>query len=294
MTGTSILSSYTGSGYKIAGISYGSRGISVHRANYTPKKNKPKYNYKLISAAILRAKTPSSASMAAMKARKKLGELLQSVNTDGSSDPDIRAAIIHVKKMELIAKRKEKHLEQEQLADQGLSSTGEDKTEETLDEDKGMELEESIAGEFDEVTSQIEEELSNLSQEMAEKAMEEFTELTMEMLKSAQKIMEEEMPALEGFEDVSHMSQEDVEELKRKHRNDELRDITKADMDYLKAKFYRLQQEKAMAGAKGLSFENSFSEHSGLSPGSINISIDVSFDTIAPVAEVGSALDTFV
>jgi len=43
------------------------------------------------------------------------------------------------------------------------------------------------------------------------------------------------------------MSEEEIEELKRKHRNEEDRQLTRADLEYLKALFDRLEQEKKQA-----------------------------------------------
>ena len=49
----------------------------------------------------------------------------------------------------------------------------------------------------------------------------------------------------------NQMDPKDLEMLKRKHRADELRDIMKADMEYLKALFDKLAKEKE-EGASGI------------------------------------------
>lgn len=296
MTGMSNLSSYEKNGYRISGISFGDRGMTVHTVKKgSSPKLKPRYNYKILSAAILRARTPNGAAQAAMKARQKLGELLRGSGSGEDSDPDLKAAIIHVRKMEMIAKRKKKHLEQEEMAERGQPAPGEDeeKTEEVLN-GLGSLTQDDAEKELEEEEARLAEEIEQMEQEMTEEMMEEFSELAEELAENEQKMLEEEMPELEGFENVTDMSPEDVEELKRKHRNDEWRDITKADMDFLKAKFYRLQQEKAAAGIKGAVFSGG----SGGSISSVEVPMDIgvyaAMDMEIPAVDVGVAVDISV
>ena len=272
MTGLSNISTYKDGGYSVTKIRFSNGDSMSFRKvkNGSSKKIKPGYNYKLISAAILRAKTPNGASQAAMKARQKLGELLRSSQSGENDDPDLKAAIVHVKKMEMIAKRKKKHLEQEKMAERGQPALGEEEE------------------------AHLAEEIEQMEQEMNEEMLREFSELSEELAENEQKMLEEEMQGLEGFEDVTNMSPEDVKELKRKHRNDEWRDITKADMDFLKAKFYRLQQEKAAAGIKGTFGSYDSGASSFIADAPIDISVDSSMDMDFPVGDMGVALDTFV
>ena len=297
MTGLSNISTYKDGGYSVTKIRFSNGDSMSFRKvkNGSSKKIKPGYNYKLISAAILRAKTPNGASQAAMKARQKLGELLRSSQSGENDDPDLKAAIVHVKKMEMIAKRKKKHLEQEKMAERGQPALGEEeeKTEEVLN-GMGGTSEKDAEKEFEEEEAHLAEEIEQMEQEMNEEMLREFSELSEELAENEQKMLEEEMQGLEGFEDVTNMSPEDVKELKRKHRNDEWRDITKADMDFLKAKFYRLQQEKAAAGIKGTFGSYDSGASSFIADAPIDISVDSSMDMDFPVGDMGVALDTFV
>jgi hypothetical protein len=48
------------------------------------------------------------------------------------------------------------------------------------------------------------------------------------------------------------MSEDDIEELKKKHRAREMMEITKADMKYLKAMFEKYEREKGSSGLSKL------------------------------------------
>ncbi len=297
MTGMSNIYSYERGSNFVTRIKFSNgHSMSISKPKKSSsKKLRPKYNYKLLSTAILKAKTPNAASVAAIKARKKLAELLCS--SDEKSDPDLRAAIIHARKMVLIAKRKKNHLEQEEMAERGRAIPGaeNEKTEEALEEkfggsSSGKDEEQALKEE----SARLAEEMEQMEREMTEDMLKELSELSEEFMKNEEKMLEEEMPVIEGFEDVSDMSADDVKELKRKHRSDELRDITKADMDFLKAKFYRLQQEKAIAGMKGISPGIDSGSSSDIATGIIDISIDASMDMEFASADVGTVVDTTV
>ena len=54
-----------------------------------------------------------------------------------------------------------------------------------------------------------------------------------------------------------NLSEEELEELKRKHRAQEERQLTRADLKYLKVLFDRLEQEKKQTTSGGGHFDNS-------------------------------------
>lgn len=240
----SNISTYKAGGYSVTKIRFSNGDTMTVRKvkSNSSKRSKPGYNYKLISTAILRAKTPKGAAQAAMKARQKLGELLRGSNE--GSDPDLRAAVIHVRKMELIAKRKKKHLEQEEMAEREQSAPDD-------------------------------------NEEKAEDA-----------LLRAGDISKEDEARL--AKEIEEMEREVTKELRRKHRGDELRDITKADMEFLRAKFYRLQQEKAAAGIKRISTAGSSGSSVSVSDMPVDISIDASMDMDYPAVDAGAAIDMSV
>lgn len=85
--------------------------------NTTPALKKLKYQFKNISSKILRSKTSQAAKQAAGQARREIMRLKrQKQNSDSDSDSEeIDAAIAHAQAMERVAKKKAKHLEEEEM-----------------------------------------------------------------------------------------------------------------------------------------------------------------------------------
>lgn len=217
----------------------GSVAATIRVSKPSQKKTKRlNYNFKAVSSQILLSKTVNSANKAVTKARGQIATLLRK---SGSGDYDARElehAIIHARKMERIAKKRVKHLKQEEEIEQkGRSSELEDALLDKL-EDAATEEEELAISE---------EELRQLLEEYEEMMRESAEELSREMG------MEELSEEFSGA--VYDMSPEELEELKKKHRSDEMREIMDADMKYLKAVFYRLEKERQelSSGLKGLS-----------------------------------------
>lgn len=208
----------------------------------SPEKKKLKrlnYNFKQISSQILLTKTSSGANRIKIKARQKAA-MLQGKLTNNNSEYDsreLRMALNHALKMERIAKKRAKHLKQEEQA----KRNGSDLIDEIIDEEELLALENSEDTDASE--------LANLTREEMEELMEELNRL-----------MEESMEELQdetGLEDLAgeltdfsyeEMSPEDLERMKKKHRAEELKDIVEADMKYLKAMIDKMihdQQESA-------------------------------------------------
>ena len=90
----------------------------------------------------------------------------------------------------------------------------------------------------------LEEEMDKVSEEEMERLeelLEEYEELMQEMEATGgvDDLMKEYMGASE-----QEMSPEEVNNLRKKHRSDEMKDIIEADMKYLKAMFNKLEREK--------------------------------------------------
>ena len=83
------------------------------------------------------------------------------------------------------------------------------------------------------------------------------------------------------------MTEEEIEELKRKHRNDEERQITRADLKYLKALFDRLEQEKKQVSSGNIGQTSGSSE-------SFSCVVDCIPDVEAVDVDVGSFVDACV
>ena len=211
--------------------------IQRQRASDTKLKlKKLKYQFKNLSSRILRSKTSLSAKQAAGQARREFLRLKREKlrNQDDSAEMD--AAIAHAKAMERIAKKKAKHLEEEELA----KTTGGLCSDRIIDEEASMD--DDVPEEEFEETEFPEEDISEeISMEMLYEFTEEFTEDISQIL--------EDLGIDELMEDITYsgeeMDPEDLKEMKIKHRNKEMKEIVKADAEYLKAIFDGLEKAKS-------------------------------------------------
>ncbi|MCR5128505.1 MAG: hypothetical protein K6B69_10440 [Lachnospiraceae bacterium] len=78
--------------------------------------------------------------------------------------------------------------------------------------------------------------------------MEEIEELEKELAEDTLSEMQDMLSCAPG-----DLSEEEIDELKRKHRNSEEKQLTKADLRYLKALFDGLEQEKRQLASGGVS-----------------------------------------
>lgn len=197
-------------------------------------KKKPKrlqYNMKEISVQIMRAKTSGNARKVASKARSKVALLRQKLATEEYDSRELQSALTHALKMAKIAKKRMKHLQQEEQIKQKGSSTYLD-TEEMEEE---LEFDESIHMQQD----------LKLKKEDLKKLIQEYEKFMKETLKEAEKLLKSDDLMNEIMETApEEMSPEDLELLKKKHRAKELKEIMEADLEYLKAMFDRLAKEK--------------------------------------------------
>ncbi len=214
--------------------------ISVSKSKQK-KKKRLNYNFKRISTLILQTKTSGSARQVVSKAHTQLALLLRknTASTDSEYDAtELRHAIIHARKMERIARKRMKHLQQEEHIRQNQKTYLPEFEEEIQD----AAMEES--DEEEAVMEMSEEELQQLMEELQEtmqEAEEEWTdsEIKYELTEIA----------------LEHMDAGDLEKLKKKHRSQELREILEADMKYLKAMFEKMERERqnAASGSTGRS-----------------------------------------
>lgn len=256
--------------------------ISVTKS--APKKTKRlNYNFKEISAMILQAKTSGSARQVASRARGKIALLKQRLKCGEYDDKELESAIIHAEKMERIARKRMRHLQEEEMAKQGGPCL--------------EELEEEEEPQIDPEEAAQEADLEQARRE--QEAM--LREHQMEMQKMVQEMMEQtqrELEELSGMEELSdalgavprNMDPEDLDELKKKHRLDEQREIMEADMAYLRALFYKLAQEKQQNASGGGS---GGSDSSGVSLELGGVEMPVAAPE-APAMPEGGNIDTTV
>ena len=242
--------------------------------NTTLALKKLKYQFKNISSKILRSKTSQAAKQAAGQARREVLRLKRQKQSGNYDDDEIEAAINHAKAMERVAKKKAKHLEEEELAKvaggiwQG-DRISEEETKDVQDaeaENAQNEEEMSAEGSADEVSGDLSAyEYAADSYDISDyidlgmdafyaqtgdfmSEMSDFTsEMMQEMSDSLRDLMEE--MGLDGLSDNAvsvnrEMDPADLKMMKIKHRNKEMKDIVKADAEYLKAVFDRLEKMK--------------------------------------------------
>ena len=242
--------------------------------NTTLALKKLKYQFKNISSKILRSKTSQAAKQAAGQARREVLRLKRQKQSGNYDDDEIQAAIDHAKAMERVAKKKAKHLEEEELAKAagGIWQGDRISEEETKDvqdaeeENAQNEEEMSAEGSADEVSGDLsayeyaadsydisdyidldmDEFYAQAGDFMSE--MSDFTsEMMQEMSDSLRDLMEEMGLDVESDTVVSvnrEMDPADLKMMKIKHRNKEMKDIVKADAEYLKAVFNHLEKMK--------------------------------------------------
>ena len=223
---------------------------------------KLKYQFKNISSRILRSKTSQAAKQAAGQARREILRLKRQKQSGSYDSDEIDAAINHAKAMERVAKKKAKHLEEEELTKaaggiwQGEKVCADEEPREVKDPetDKDVEDAEKMAEDsydtasYEEAYSYptLDEFLLQTGDLMA--AMSDFTAETMQELSDSMKDMMDEM----GMDELSDamlsvkkdMDPADLKMMKIKHRNKEMKEIVKADAEYLKAVFHRLEKMK--------------------------------------------------
>lgn len=207
-----------------------SRSVRINKAK--AKKNKrPNYSYKRISAQILKAKTSCNAKQVMASARSQVVVLRRKLASGDYNENETKSALHHAERMEKIAKKKMKHLQEEENAKKGGPCLAEidEKSENSQEDMEGMDVELSA--------EEIKQLMQELQQEMQE-ALEEISGL--------------ELLSVETGRDLDPA---DLELMKKKHRSEELRDIMEADMKYLKAIFDQLQKEKQEASSGGVSLQ---------------------------------------
>lgn len=222
---------------------------------------KLKYDFKAISAQILRSKTSLNAKQVAGKARRAVLRLKREKQSGGYDEEELQAAISHAQAMERIAKKKARHLQQEELihVDDSEQSTTVNpyeatKTDVTDDREYTEEWDakasvEMTADSEAEETIEIQEFIQAMddrlfSEEMLDQFMDEFGEAMEGLLEEAGL-----GDVLEDLIDVPEqtMSKNDFKTYQQKHRLEEQKAMAKADAEYMKAVFEKYQEARSNA-----------------------------------------------
>ena len=206
---------------------------------------KLKYQFKNLSAQIMRSKTSASARQVVGQAKREVLRLKQEKQRGGSDSEELEAAINHAKAMERVARKKVKHLEEEELA-KACGVCADYNVEEEIKKSEDRESSDFSEDDLNEEGSE-EDSLKAVFQDFSP---EEWFEDEMQALMDD---FSEEMQALledMGLEELSEslevvkgdMDPADLRMMKIKHRNKEMKEIVKADSEYLKAYFEHLEK----------------------------------------------------
>ena len=201
--------------------------ITIHSSSLK-KLKKLSYKQRRISTMITQAKTSGSAKKVLASAKTETVNLRRKLASGKYNDREVRAAIRHAERMERAAKKRMKHLQQEEEIEKHGSSPwkpgfDEENTEETGGGMEGFDLNEMSAEEMKQIMQELQEEMEALARENE-----------LEML--------EQTACLD-------MDPEELERLKKKHRADEMREIVEADMRYLRALFSQMEKERQESSA---------------------------------------------
>lgn len=226
-------------------------------------KKKLHYNFKQISNRILQAKTSNSARKAMNSARRKVVELRKKVKMSNMDNQGLLNAIRHAEAMARVAKKKVRHLEEEENV-KLRGGVCEAEMEEEMEESAEQDWDDEVMDEDAELAFDMEDlqELMELYQELMDEAMEDMEELS---------DLEDMILGSPGRE----MDPEDLDQMKKKHRAEELRKIMEADMKYLKAMFEKLakEQQEAAGGVGNGSTDNGERCASGYESGGVALEL---------------------
>lgn len=266
------------------GTTAGTITITKPNNSYKRKKKRLNYSYKKVSNQILQSKTSNSAQQTVGKARRMVATLKRKLRSSEYDDNELKNAIIHAEKMVRIAKKRKKHIDEEERAEKTGVYTDDaaEEEKETSDSEKTDEEQEAEANK--EKLREMEKELRELMEETMKETMEET------MRESMKELADEFLGAVH-----TNMDPEDVERLKKQHRSDELREIIEADMKYLKALFEQLAKEKQAAmngsGSANVATDASNSGAVSLELGGVEIPVQT---TEAPIEVEGASVDVSV
>ncbi len=224
------------------------------------------YNFRSVTSKIQQAKTSASAGRAVLSAKRKIQELKRKLANSDADPDEVTFALNHAKRIERVAKKKQRHLEMEEMitrtqkrdevrdkteqAAEDLAMSQRDLLEEKLT-DKQNEFDEKQTAMFVEAIEKLKEKQSEISDDMiaaVDEMIESITEKEQEMLSEIAEMLEN-MEILDP-----HMSEEDLKKLKIKHRNAEYKEIVKANADYWKSMMEHNTEKMAshsMGGSTG-------------------------------------------
>lgn len=242
---------------------YSSSGTK--KAHAKKKYKKFHYYFKSVSSQIVKAKTSMGARQAAGRALRQTVDLRRKLVSGEYDRTYVRIALTHAEAIERVAKKKVRHLLEEERIKRGGPCSGDndkfDKEEQQrLDEQADMEMWDNFRNGDTGAESDgenLEELFAAAVQQSApvpevsidmDELMMEFEELMKTSMEAAAASLDDLTEELSGDAGVD-MDPEDLKLLKIKHRTKEQQEIAAADARYLRAFFEQLQKDQQQTAA---------------------------------------------
>ncbi len=244
-------------------------------------KKKFHYSFKNMSSQILRSKTSQAARQVVGQATREVLKLKREKFSGKYDSEEVEAAILHAESMERVARKKVRHLEEEELAKAAGASYPEEAIEnrdETAKSDAeryfeyertveqtdtvSVYAEESVEAFTSSLTvsdGELPENISDLAGQANDllsgiddmmQNMDDLTEEVMDAFNEGMRDLMDEMGLGDGLSAKGEdLDPEELKELKMKHRLKEMKEIVEADAEYLKAIFEHLERMRNGAAA---------------------------------------------
>ncbi len=274
----------------MSGKVVGSVTVTKGKASQVVVKKRLPYSFKEISTRLLKTKKSGNAHQVLISARQKAVSLRLMYKGGVYDDDEVLAALMHAQAIVRVAKKREKHLQEEERAEKKIGKDGvfceadlEEKTEEASARQTHKEEREQTKAKMD--------------LQRMQKLMEQYERMMQEAMKELEQL--DNMDALSeelGIDGEVSMDPEDLELMKKKHRADEMRAIVEADMKYLKFMFDKLEKERqsnsnSISSYSSVSYDNNSSANDSVSLelGGVDIPVEAAPDAMTIVE--GGAVD---
>lgn len=274
----------------MSGKVVGSVTVTKGKASQVVVKKRLPYSFKEISTRLLKTKKSGNAHQVLISARQKAVSLRLMYKGGVYDDDEVLAALMHAQAIVRVAKKREKHLQEEERAEKKIGKDGvfceadlEEKTEEASSRQTHKEEREQTKAKMD--------------LQRMQKLMEQYERMMQEAMKELEQLdnidaLSEEL----GIDGEVSMDPEDLELMKKKHRADEMRAIVEADMKYLKFMFDKLEKERqsnnnSISSYSSVSYDSNSSANDSVSLelGGVDIPVEAAPDAMTIVE--GGAVD---
>lgn len=274
----------------MSGKVVGSVTVTKGKASQVVVKKRLPYSFKEISTRLLKTKKSGNAHQVLISARQKAVSLRLMYKGGVYDDDEVLAALMHAQAIVRVAKKREKHLQEEERAEKKIGKDGvfceadlEEKTEEASSRQTHKEEREQTKAKMD--------------LQRMQKLMEQYERMMQEAMKELEQLDNMDAPSEElGIDGEVSMDPEDLELMKKKHRADEMRAIVEADMKYLKFMFDKLEKERqsnnnSISSYSSVSYDNNSSANDSVSLelGGVDIPVEAAPDAMTIVE--GGAVD---